>query len=138
MSANSYGVFIQVAAQGNIVRDNQIGIDVNGLQDRGNRTDGILVGFGATGNIIGGPTRLTATSSLAMTARRADFSERRSVANKVMGNYIGLTARRRCAPAQWRRGVTLWDANNNTVGGSRPWTEQPDCFQRWQRCESIY
>ena len=121
ISANSYGVFIQAATQGNIVRDNRIGTDVNGLLDRGNRNDGILVGFGATGNIIGGVNDFDRNIIAGNDGNGVQiYQNGAAVANQVLGNYIGLTAAGDAPLPNGGAGVTLWDANNNTVGGSDP------------------
>ena len=110
-----YGVEISDAAHDNLVLGNFIGTDVTGTQRLGNGT-GICV-QDTTGNIIGG-TAAGAGNLISGNVVDGVLIDHGSMANLVLGNYIGTHVNGADGLGNGRHGVRIDGASNNTIGGA--------------------
>ncbi len=112
LSANANGIYIWTnASDSNVVAGNYIGTDVTGQQARGNGT-GIVVLFGATNNILGGPANRDRNVISGNSGFGIYMGENDTSGNLVTGNYIGLTANGEAALPNHEAGVR--DTNGAT------------------------
>ncbi len=104
-------------ANGNIVQGNYIGTDSSGTQPLGNAADGVAIGDGASGNLIGGTAP---GAGNVISANGLDGVEvfNGSTSNTVQGNYIGTDVSGTQVLGNGRNGVHLEDtSDNNLIGG---------------------
>ena len=118
VSGNTYGItLIDSNATENNVQGNFIGTDSSGTHDVGNTSDGILI-FDAPRNQIGGITELEGNVIAANDSAGVHIMGRKSVANWIGGNLIGLGADGRTAYlGNWTEGILIHEgASNTTIG----------------------
>ncbi len=104
-------------ANGNIVQGNFIGTDASGTQPLGNGADGVAIGDGASGNLIGGTAP---GAGNVISANGLDGVEvfNGSTGNLVQGNLIGTDVSGTQALGNGLNGVHLEDtSDNNLIGG---------------------
>jgi hypothetical protein len=105
---------------GNQILGNLIGTDVSGTTALGNLGNGVLVGFEASNNIIGGSA--SGAGNL-ISGNKGDAGVKimgsGTTGNVVLGNYIGTDISGTVPLANIEHGVVVYDmASNNIVGGS--------------------
>jgi hypothetical protein len=112
------GIQIELASSENSVVGNFIGTDHGGNVAIPNTGQGIIVGFGAGQNTIGGESpgagNLISGNSLA----GIQIQNETSVGNQVLGNRIGTTAEGTAALGNLGTGVVVITARETSVGGS--------------------
>lgn len=114
------GVYILgTGTSNNLVQGNYIGVDVTGSSAIQNN-DGVIIGGGATNNIIGGGqtgARNVISGHTAPNARGVLIvdSGMGTTGNKVQGNYIGTNAAGTAAIGN-QIGVFFYSASGNTLG----------------------
>ncbi|CAG0935902.1 hypothetical protein TFLX_04753 [Thermoflexales bacterium] len=107
-------------ATGNVVAGNHLGIDPQGMIDRGNGHSSVFVGLGATNNTVGGdePAERNVLSGNGWAGVEIHGSG--TVSNTISGNYIGTAASGMAALGNALYGVRIYGgAQNNIVGGDR-------------------
>jgi titin len=101
----------------NTVVGNLIGTDTHGTATLGN-FDGVNIGFGASGNTVGGTTVGARNVISANTSSGIDLEDSGATGNHVEGNFIGTTAAGTVALGN-SDGVQIhFGAASNTVGGT--------------------
>lgn len=97
----------------NSFEDNRIGTDSTGTIKIGNTSDGIFLGLGAQGNLIGPGNVLSGMDSSGV-----ELLDPTATGNTIFGNMIGLNAAGTAAIGNGELGVLIANgANNNSVGG---------------------
>jgi parallel beta-helix repeat protein len=116
-----YGVFITDSnTTGNVVLGNYIGTDASGSNAVPNEKSGVLIGNGASGNIIGG-TNALARNILSGNSEYGVIITTNTTANVVLGNYIGTDTSGSYSVANTIGGVFLAArASSNLIGGTVP------------------
>jgi hypothetical protein len=107
----------------NTVQGNFIGADVNGMAALGNLEHGIVVGFGASNNVIGGT--MDGVRNLVSGNRRAGIwiGATGTTRNQVLGNLIGTDAGGTVALGNSLAGIFIgFGAASNIIGGQSPAT----------------
>ncbi|MBV7332552.1 hypothetical protein KFU94_30855 [Chloroflexi bacterium TSY] len=114
-----HGIQIQLTgATGNQIQGNYIGTDVTGTQSLGNQINGILIGFGASDNVIGGESMEARNVVSGNGGDGIHLQERNTTGNRILGNYIGTDVQGRTALGNYAVGVRIGlGASNNIVGG---------------------
>ena len=106
---------IQIQRGGNsFVEGNFLGTDVTGTQNRGNGNWGIVIGFSAPKNTIGG-TMEEARNVISGNENPGVFIQ--SDENKVLGNFIGTDVTGTVALGN-SHGVDIKRESNNEIGGA--------------------
>ena len=107
-----------VGSTGNIVRGNLIGTNAAGTAALGNLDDGLTIGGGASGNIIGG----TGANEGNVLSGNADegVAISDSDGNLLQGNTIGLDINGTDIIANGDNGIYITDSSFNTIGGGVP------------------
>lgn len=111
-----FGVTIENAVSGNIIRGNYIGTDATGTQDRGNLGAGVAI-VSASNTTVGG----SAAADRNVISGNDDQGVWFFLAgngNRVLGNYIGLNAAGNGALPNSTEGVKIQETNDLTVGGT--------------------
>jgi CSLREA domain-containing protein len=121
ISGNNFSGFIIEAGQNNQVMGNYVGTDKNGTGDLGNSSDGIVVGFTSTGNVIGGTepgagnlVSGNGSDGVSLGGVVADVTD-----NTVQGNFIGTDATGTLALPNGANGVRIDLTPNNLIGGTQ-------------------
>ncbi|KAA3665022.1 MAG: hypothetical protein DWQ04_02770 [Chloroflexi bacterium] len=84
------GIWIQdTATLGNQVLGNYIGTNVNGTGALGNGLDGVMIGLGATNNVIGGENPVARNLISGNGDAGIWIQNEGTLANQIIGNYIG-------------------------------------------------
>ena len=116
------GVLIKDAGtSGNGMTGNIIGTDASGTIAMGNAADGVLIGFGAHDNTIGGAASgegnlISGNGDSGVWIRDAGTTR-----NRVLGNIIGVDATGTRALSNGNDGITIINgAGSNVIGGSVP------------------
>jgi hypothetical protein len=120
ISANTNGVEIDgLGTAKNVVLGNLIGTDVSGTAAPfGNFNEGVLIGGGATGNIIGG-TEFGAGNVISGGQKGVEIASEGTSGNLVAGNAIGTDSSGTAALPNFDVGVEIISgATGNTVGGT--------------------
>ena len=119
VSANGDGgVYIHGdGATGNIVAGNLIGTDASGNAELGNARYGVILFSGPQYNTIGGSS--ASERNIISGQEWEGVRIHRASQNAVIGNYIGTDAIGQAAIGN-QRGVFLWGATNNQIGGTNP------------------
>jgi parallel beta-helix repeat protein len=113
------GVWLQEpGTSANQVLGNYIGIDASGISALGNGGFGVLIGFGATNNIIGGNTPGARNLISGNGDTGVHIQNAGTMSNTVLGNYIGLDTSGTVPLGNAGSGVAInVGATNNVVGG---------------------
>jgi hypothetical protein len=106
---------------GNILFGNYIGTTQYGIAPVGNGENGVLVGFGAQNNIIGGSAAKERNVISGNHKSGAAILLPGTTNNQVKGNFIGTDAFGIVAIGNLENGVLIGlGAQNNTIGGDTP------------------
>lgn len=108
------GSGIIISAANNLVQGNYIGLDVTGTTALRNLTNGIAIGLGANGNVIGGTT---AASRNVISGNGTDILINSSNSTVIQGNYIGTNASGSAALIENFDIIRISDSNNTLIGG---------------------
>ena len=113
----SDGVYV-TGTSGIVIEGNLIGTDSAGTAPVGNGAAGVQIGFGATGNTVGG--LVTADRNvIAGNADRGVYLDRGADSNVVAGNYIGVDATGLLPMGNGLDDAVSIDLSaNNTIGGT--------------------
>jgi CSLREA domain-containing protein len=106
------------AASGNVISGNYLGVDADGVTDKGNGANGVFIGLGAHHNTIGGdiPADRNLISGNAWEGVGIHGGETNN--NVVSGNYIGTNAAGNGDLGNSMQGVRIYGgAHDNTIGG---------------------
>lgn len=118
---NGEGIILDGSgATGNVIQGNYVGTNVSGITDLGNNWSGIYI-YNAPNNIIGGTTggaRNVISGNAHVGGDGLVIDGIGSTGNLVQGNYIGTTAMATYGPLNQGSGVYIYDASNNTIGGT--------------------
>lgn len=108
-------------ASANHVTGNTIGLDVAGIGPVGNQIYGVLI-QDASHNVIGGALAPGGSSLGNVISANGQvgvqISGESATFNMLQGNLIGTTADGTIDRGNAKHGVVVWDANNNSIGGS--------------------
>ncbi len=113
---NRFAHGIMLLGGSSTIAGNYLGTDVTGMAARANTDTGVAM-LGSSNNVIGGAS--PADHNLISGNAGAGVSIRNSSGNAVKGNYLGTDAAGAAAIPNLH-GVFIWDAPNNTVGGTAP------------------
>ncbi len=105
-------------ASANTVQGNYIGTDVSGTRALGNIGYGIFIGSAAVDNTIGGLTAGSRNLISGNSEHGIGIFDEGTTGNVVQGNYIGTDTSGTLPLGNFRSGIALGDALNNTVGGT--------------------
>jgi hypothetical protein len=100
---------------GNNVSGNLIGLKMNGAEALGNGNNGITISAGAQNNTIGPDNIISGNAGEGV---RLDTNE--TSGNSIVGNYIGTSEDGMSAVGNVGRGVFIFHALNNSIGGASP------------------
>ena len=117
-SGNARGIAIfDSGTTGNIVQGNYAGTNLAGTAAIGNASEGVGIGYGASGNTVGG-TAAGAGNLLSGNGQNGvRIGEGGAGANVVEGNFIGTNATGTAAVANGTNGVwILGGSSGNTIG----------------------
>jgi len=129
LSSNGwYGVQLQdPGTSGNRVQGNYIGTNANGTAKIPNAKDGVVIGNGASDNLVGGETPgernlISGNGEIGVNlSRTATYAGDGATANRVLGNYIGTDVTGTQAMGNGQFGVHIgFGAYDNVVGGEKP------------------
>jgi titin len=104
-------------ATSNEVEGNFIGTNAAGSADLGNSSDGVVISS-ASNNTIGGTAAGARNVISGNDNRGVLIFEPSATDNKVEGNFIGTNAAGSADLGNARDGVNIFDARNNTIGGT--------------------
>ena len=105
-----------IGTTGNLVQGNFIGTDFTGASTIGNLDNGIRI-FDADSNTIGG-TATGARNVISGNTNNGVLIDGGATGNLAVGNFIGTNASGTSAIANSDNGIRLFDASNNTIGGT--------------------
>ncbi len=117
------GIYIDSAlwlpANNNIIRGNHIGVNWNGTTSPvSNSYNGVYVGHGATGNVIGGDTSAERNVISGNDWSGVELHATGTSGNFITGNWIGTNGAASSAIPNGMHGVRIYGgATSNTVGG---------------------
>ena len=116
------GVLIKDAGtSGNGMTGNIIGTDASGTIAMGNAADGVLIGFGAHDNTIGGAASGAGNLISGNGVSGVLIRDAGTARNQVLGNIIGTDAAGTRALSNGNDGITIINgAVSNVIGGSVP------------------
>jgi len=119
LSGNSqYGIYITDSnTTGNILLGNYIGTDARGSNAVPNALSGVLVGNGASGNVVGGTNALARNLLSGNLQYGLWVSDPTTSGNAVLGNYIGTDFSGNRALANAFGGVIIVNGAEQTVIG---------------------
>ncbi len=104
---------------GNTVSANMIGTNLAGTAAVANKTSGVQIGAGASGNTIGGATVGERNVISGNAAHGVLITGAGAAGNTVDGNFIGVNLAGTAALANKAHGVVVsGTASNNTIGGT--------------------
>ena len=116
---SQYGVFITDSnTTGNVVLGNYIGTSASGSNALANGKSGIIIGGGATANVIGG----TNSSGRNLLSGNTEYGIylTNTTGNVILGNYLGVNAGGEVALANQKSGIALFGGTQNVIGGTVP------------------
>lgn len=116
----STGIFIVFpSSRNNSVQGNILGTDISGTNRLSNVEHGIVIAFGASGNLIGGT--LPGAGNLIADSELDGIHIRDATNNVVQGNLIGTDITGTEVLSNGSNGiVVLENSNNNLIGGTNP------------------
>lgn len=117
ISGNRFGVQLQdPATTGNVVLGNYIGVNATGAGSVGN-IYGVVIGFGARDNIVGGETSGARNVISGNTMIGVDIGDPGTNGNRVLGNFIGTDASGTARLGN-EAGVVIFGGQSNIIGGT--------------------
>lgn len=116
IAGNSYGIYLN-GVSNNVIAGNIVGLAPDGSTIQANRETGIMVKNGAQHNIIGGTSAsernvVSGNNSVGIMLRDAGTD-----ANKVLGNYVGLSSTGLAAAPNKKQGIVIQSDTQNTQIG---------------------
>ncbi len=121
ISANGrFGILLaEAGTTGNQVLGNTIGADLTGTRALGNSEIGVLIGVGASANVIGGDTPGAGNLISGNGKVGVWLQEAHTSGNRVLGNTIGADATGTRALGNHEHGVFIGSgASDNVIGGT--------------------
>lgn len=112
------GVFLNNGSQNNNVQGNYIGTARNGLDAVANGYSGVTISTGASNNVIGGTTAETRNLISGNAGDGINIFDVTSTNNLIVGNYVGTDAAGTLDLGNGGRGVGIYDAPANRIGGT--------------------
>ena len=113
------GININEDCSGNRVLGNTIGTDVSGTAAVGNAEVGVLIGFGASDNVMGGETAAVRNLISGNGVWGVLIKDAGTTGNRVTGNIIGADASGTIAVSNAADGVFIASgAQDNVIGGA--------------------
>ncbi len=113
---NGYAVgILLLGATANKVQGNFIGTDVTGTADLGNSNHGVFIYEAASSNTIGPGNVIVGNGGVGIGIHGIGATE-----NRILGNNIGTDVTGTISLGNFDHGVRIWDAPNNTIGGTTP------------------
>ncbi|MCP4707330.1 MAG: hypothetical protein GY869_01785 [Planctomycetes bacterium] len=113
-----YGINLNTNGE-NTIKGNYIGLNPNGTQIVGGGTFGLEIGFGSSGNIVGGVTPADRNVISGNAWNNIDISYKTTSGNLIRGNYIGTNATGTDFIDINSVGISLNSAgDNNIIGGT--------------------
>jgi len=113
---NGYAVGILLhGATANKVQGNFIGTDVTGTADLGNSNHGVFIYEAASSNTIGPGNVIVGNGGAGI-----EINGIGATGNQIVGNFIGTDVTGTLNLGNFDHGVRIWDAPNNTIGGTTP------------------
>lgn len=112
--------------EGNGTEDNKlygnyIGVDITGKKALGNDEFGIVIGYGASNNIVGGNTETDRNIISGNGKSGIRIVSINTTGNQIVGNYIGTDISGENALGNKEDGIVIFvGASANIVGGSKP------------------
>jgi Bacterial Ig domain len=117
LAASRNGIFLDGAADGNVLQGNFIGTNASGATGLGNANTGIAV-FNSSNNLLGG-TVAGAGNVIVFNGDRGILFAFSSNGNAVEGNWIGTDPAGAAGMGNRSNGVEfIFGPSNNTVGGT--------------------
>jgi uncharacterized delta-60 repeat protein len=119
ISGNTNVGIAMANADNAVIRGNYIGTDISGTIDLGNGYQGIYIGDGSNGNIIGGTNAgdrniISGNNLVGIAIDGANAS-----GNSILGNYIGTDLSGTQTLANGAYGISITSgADNNIIGGA--------------------
>jgi titin len=118
LAAGRNGIFLDSAADGNVVQGNFIGSNASGATGLGNTNTGIAVFSSSNDNLLGG-TVAGAGNVIVSNGDRGILFAFSSNGNVVAGNWIGTDPAGTAGKGNQSNGVEfIFGPSNNTVGGT--------------------
>jgi titin len=112
-------IIVDSGSTGNVIKGNYIGTDVTGTIDLGNSSTGVVIGLGASDNVVGGTEVGSRNLISGNDSAGVQIAETGSTGNIVQGNYIGTDVTGTLALGNVYEGVFIaGGATNNIVGGN--------------------
>lgn len=104
----------------NLVRGNKIGVDVGGMTQLGNGSDGVNISGGAHDNTIGGSASSDRNQISSNVSQGVHLSGEETANNLIRANYIGVDSAGAAQLSNGQNGIFIDDASNNVIGGFLP------------------
>jgi hypothetical protein len=105
----------------NTIQGNFVGTNVDGTVALGNLDEGILIGFGASNNIIGGASPGEGNLVSGNDGGGIWLQEAGTASNTIQGNFVGTDVAGTGALGNLLTGVFIgFGASNNVIGGTAP------------------
>jgi titin len=112
-------IVVDPGSNGNVIQGNLIGTDVTGTVDLGNSSVGIVIGAGASDNIVGGTKAGAGNLISGNDSAGVHIDTLGSTGNQVEGNYIGTDITGTLALGNVYEGVFIGvGTSNNVIGGT--------------------
>jgi M6 family metalloprotease-like protein len=119
ISGNPQGIgIVGFGSTGNVVSGNYIGVDQTGAERLFNRVDGIVVGSGASGNLIGGLTE--GERNIISGNGRFGVFVGNTLGNEIQGNYIGTDSTGTQQIRNNGSGIAIINDKGTVIGGTQP------------------
>ena len=113
------GIEIYNSASSNVVIGNYVGVQADGNTAAPNGANGVWLANGATQNTIGGASPAERNVVSGNGSDGVEFWNSNTIANTLIGNYIGTNASGTAAVPNLADGVRVGDgASGNTIGGT--------------------
>jgi CSLREA domain-containing protein len=112
-------IIVDPGSNGNVMQGNFIGTDVTGSVDLGNSSVGVIIGAGASDNVVGGTQASTRNIISGNDSAGVHIDTASSTGNLVQGNYIGTDITGTLALGNVYEGVFIGGGTSkNGVGGA--------------------
>ncbi len=115
-----HGIKLQNAnTTGNLIQGNFVGTDISGTAPLGNLQIGVLIGFGASDNTVGGSTSGARNLISSNASDGIRLQNAGTTGNQIQGNFIGTDISGTAVLGNLQDGVSILGASDNLVGGNR-------------------
>ena len=114
-------IIVDTESNDNLIQGNFIGTDVTGSTDLGNTTVGVVIGAGASDNVVGGTEAGARNLISGNDSAGVHIDTIGTTGNVVQGNYIGTDITGTVALGNVFEGVFVGGgSSNNVIGGTVP------------------